>query len=125
MAQGDFAQAQAVQLRAQGPPPELGAEGAGIFLPAVDENNLVDGHGDQVIGDLQRLAQLGDGGEVHPRRAAVDGHRRHLKGLGVERPQLCQGRQGQHRVLPAADAHGHRLARIDHMVVLHAPADQG
>ena len=125
VAQGDLVQAQPVQLCAQGAPAELGAQGAGILLLPVDEDDLVDGHADQVVGHLQLLAQPGDGGKVHARRAAVDGDRRHLEPLGVEAAQLRQGGQGEHGVLAAAHAHGHRVAALNHVVIFHAPADQG
>ena len=124
VAQGDLVQAQPVQLCAQGAPAQLGAQGAGIFLLPVDKDDLVDWYADQVVGHLQILAQPGNGGEIHSRRAAVDGDGRHLEPLGIEAAQPGQGGQGEHGVLAAAYAHGHRVAAFDHMVVLHAPADQ-
>ena len=96
--QGDLRDAQAAQLRAQSPPAELGAQGAGVFLLPVDKDDLVDWYADQVVGHLQILAQLGNGGEIHSRRAAVDGDGRHLEPLGIEAAQLARAARVSRRL---------------------------
>lgn len=124
VSQGDLGDPQAVHGGAQGAPPELGAQGAGIFLLAVLKNDLVDGHLFPVIGHLQLPAEVGNGGKVHAWGAAVNGDGYHIKGLGVKLPEPGQSAQCQYGILAAADAYRHRVPPVNHMIILHTPADQ-
>ena len=122
--QRDLADAPLRQRRVQAAPPQLGAQGAGIFLLPLLKHDVVHRHGDADVRHVQRRAVVGDGRKVHTRHPRLQRDGLHLKGLGVKRPQTRQRRQRQQAVLAAGHAYRHRLPRLDHVVVLHTAADK-
>ena len=80
---------------------------------------------DQVILHPQLPAQLCHRAEIHLLGAWVDGDGVELKGGGVELPELCHGVQQHQGVLAAGHPHGDPIPRLNHVVVLHAPAHMG
>ena len=124
VAQGDLADALFRQGGVQAAPPQFGAQGAGILLLPLLEDDLVHRHLNAGVGHLQPFAQRRHAGEVHARHAHLHGDGLHREGDGVEFLQPGQGYQRQQAVLSAADAHGDAVAGFDHMIVLHAPADK-
>lgn len=87
VSQGDLADPPLRQCRMQAAPAQLGAQGAGVLFFAFEEHDVVHRHGDAGVGHVQRLAVVGDGGEVHARHTGLQGDRLHLEGLGVELPE--------------------------------------
>ena len=124
VAQRDLADAPLCQSGVQAPPPQLGAQGAGVLLLSLPEHDVVHRHRDADVGHVQLLAVVRHRREVHVRHPRLQRDGLHLKRLGVERPQPRQRRQRQQTVLAAGHADGHRLPRLDHVVVLHTAADK-
>ena len=126
VAQGDLGDAPVPDGVVKGPPPHLGAHGAGVLLLPQVEDDVVDLRGQKGVGDLQRLAVGRHRGEVHPlapvHAAHVQGEGLHREGLGVKLRQLGQGGQQGEGVLSPGDPHGDPVPRLDHVVVLHAAA---
>ena len=124
MAQGDLVDAPLRQGGVQAAPPQLGTQRAGVLFPALLKEDLIHRHLDPGIGHLQRLTQLCHAAEVHAGHPHLQSDGLHREGNGIELPQPRQRRQRQQAVLSAADAHRHTVSRLDHMIVLHTPADK-
>ena len=122
MAQGDLPDAQVRKGRVQAAPPQLGAQGAGVLLLPLIEHNVVYRHLDAGIGHVQLPAQVRHGVEAHTRGAGLQGDGVNGEGNGIKGPQPGQRGQRYQAVLAAGYAHGHRVPRVDHAVILHAPA---
>ena len=123
MSQRQLVEALVQNCLIQRPPAHFGAHGAGILLLAVVENNgrnLRFHHG---IGHVPLLAQRRDLRIVHP-QPHINGDCFQLIGLIKVFPQPRQQNQQGERILPPGHAHGNAVARLDHMIVVHAPPNQ-
>ena len=82
---------------------------------------------EQGIGHAQFPAQLRHMGKVHPgapvHMAHVQRERLHGEGLGVENGQPGQRHQEGEGILSPRHPHGDPVPGLDHIVVLHTPAD--
>ena len=124
VAQSDLGDAQLPQRRVEAPPPQLGAQGAGILLLPLLKHDLIHRHLDAGVGYLQLPTQLRHGVKAHAGSACLqsDGvdSKRHRKKL----PQAGKSHQGQQAVLSAGHAHRHSLPGRNHVIILHASAHQ-
>ena len=125
VAQGHLINAQLLEGGVHGPPAHFRAHGAGVLFPPQVEDDVENLRLNEVVGHVQLPAQPLHRGKVHPGRAGVDGDGVELKGRGVELPQLRHGVQQHQGVLAAGHPHGDLVPGVDHVVVLHAPAQVG
>ena len=123
MSQRQLVEALVQNCLIQRPPAHFGAHGAGILLLAVVKNNGRDLRFHHGIGHVPLLAQRRDLRIVHP-QPHINGDRFQLVGLIKVFPQPRQQNQQGERILPSGHAHGNAVARLDHMIVVHAPPNQ-
>ena len=104
-------------------PAHFGAHGARIFLLPVVKNDRRDFGFYNGIGNLQPVAQGLDAGIIHSQSHVYgDG----LQFIGFVKIQLqsCQQHQQHQRVLPAGNAHGYFISLTNHIIIVHATANQ-
>ena len=96
---------------------QLGAQRAGIFLPALQKNDLIDRHVHADVLHTERLAVIGHSVKAHARHARFD-----RDGCDPERLLIKLGKprergERDERVLAAGNADGDGLPRFDHVIV--------
>ena len=124
VAERDLGDAQLLQRRVETAAAEFGAERAGILLLPLLKDDLIDRRLDPRIGYVQTAAELRHLVEALSRRPGLERDGVDGKRLRIKAAQLRQRRQRQQAVLPARDAHSHRVAGVDHVIVLHTAADK-
>ena len=124
VAQGDLVAAPVQKGLVQGAPAHFGAHGAGVLLMAMVEDDGTDLRVNGGVGDIQPAAQLRHRGKIHAGKAHVDGDGLQGEGAGMVLPEPGQQGQKGQRILAARHADGDLIAGGDHMIVLHAAADQ-
>ena len=122
--QGHLVDARLPQGGVEGAPAHLGAQGAGVLLLPGFKDHVVHLGGDPVEGDALPPAPVRHGGQVHPRDAHVHGEGLHREPPGVEPGQPGQPGQEEEGVLPPGHPHPHPLSGGNHLVILHAPAEE-
>ena len=127
VAQGDLGDAPLLERVVEGATPHFGAQGAGVALLAQVEDDVVDFGVQQGVGHIQPGAQVRHPGEVGALPAVgvahVQSNGLHREGLGIELPQLGQGRQQRQGILSPGDPNGHPVPGLNHVVILHTAAD--
>ena len=118
--QRDLGKAQPQKLLIQRAAPHLGAHGAGIFLPAIVENDRPDLSLDRVEGHVQPLTKRRHARKIHAGQSHVDRDGRQLERLRVILAKRRQQHQQRQRVLPAGNAHGDPVVRLDHVIIVGA-----
>ena len=126
VAQRHLVAAQFLRCRVQCTAPQLGAQGAGVLLPAVVEHHRADLGTADLIGDIVLGKQLLQYGIIHGPAAELrvqrDGLHRKIKADVLAQFGKADGKG--HAVLAAGNAHHHFIAGSDHFIVLHSLAHQ-
>ena len=107
----------------QGAPAHFRAQGAGILLLTVVKNNGSNFRLHNGIGYADIPAQRFYARVVHS-QPHVDGKCLQFKGLVEIRPQARQQGEQHQRVLSAGNANGNPVSLLNHIIVVHAPADK-
>ena len=121
--QRDLVASPVKQCLVQCAPAHFRAHGAGIFFLAVVKDYGGNFRIYNGIGHIQLPAQLTDAAVIHV-KPHIYGNGLQRKGLIVVAPQPSQKDKQRKRILAAGHAHGDFIPCINHMIVLHAPADQ-
>ena len=103
--------------------PHLCAQRAGVILLAHVENYLLDVGFKAGVGNVQLLAHLAHGREVHALKAQLYRDRLKLKMLGIVALQMLERQQKQHAVLAAGNADGDLVAFVYHTVIVYGLAN--
>ena len=103
--------------------PEIGAERTGIGFFADVKHDLADVGFFQNKFDIQLIAESGDRGEIHIRKADIQRNCFEVEPVGIEPPQICQRKQQGERILSAGDADGDAVAVSNHMIIICRAAD--
>ena len=103
---------------------QLGAQRAGVLLPALEEHDLIDGDVHADVLHAERAAVIRHAVEAHARRARLNGHGDDPERLGIKAAQPRERGECEERILAAGDADGDGIARLDHVVILDAAAHE-
>ena len=120
MAQGHLVAAQLLSRRVKGAPPQLGAEGAGVFLFAVVKDHRADVGAADLVGDARSPKQGFQRRVVGglPAELGVEGDGLNLVVEADVVPQKGQAHGQGNAVLAARYPHQHPVPGAEHLVIL-------
>ena len=109
--------------RVQRAAPHLGAERAGIFLPADVEDDLADLGRNHAVFDRQAAAELLDLAVVRAGKAEIDRDGAKRERLRIKPPQLGKCDEQGERILAGGDADADFVPCADHLIFVRRAAD--